>query len=264
MVSKSERRRRLERERWERRQQRQRAAAERARRRRRLAGITTAGVVALAVVATGVVWLYDGPGDTTSAAQSATDTPEAGGCTYTEVGPSSGVEVGLPPADPGDMSGTWTAALQLGGQAVEVELLAEQAPCTVNSLLHLATNDYFDATECHRLTTSDTLRVLQCGDPTASGTGGPGYQFGTENTEGATYPAGTVAMANAGDPQTNGSQFFLVYDDSVLPPDYTVFGRVTGGLDILKEIAAKGTADGSTDGAPADKVVLDDLTVTQT
>jgi peptidyl-prolyl cis-trans isomerase B (cyclophilin B) len=102
--------------------------------------------------------------------------------------------------------------------------------------------------------------VLQCGDPTGSGSGGPGYEFGLENTDGATYPAGTVAMAHrSGEPGSNGSQFFLVYEDSELPPEYTVFGHITQGLDVLADIAAQGTADGSDDGTPKQPVTLDDL-----
>jgi peptidyl-prolyl cis-trans isomerase B (cyclophilin B) len=103
--------------------------------------------------------------------------------------------------------------------------------------------------------------VLQCGDPTGTGSGGPGYQFGEENlpADGQNnYPAGTVAMANAGT-GTNGSQFFLVYEDSELPPEYTVFGQITQGLDVLAGIAAQGTADGSEDGTPKQPVTLDDL-----
>ena len=99
-----------------------------------------------------------------------------------------------------------------------VEFLPDAAPCTVGSFAHLAANGFFDATSCHRLTTSETLKVLQCGDPTGSGSGGPGYQFGVENTEGATYPAGTVAMARGDDPGSNGSQFFIVYGDSNCQP----------------------------------------------
>jgi peptidyl-prolyl cis-trans isomerase B (cyclophilin B) len=110
------------------------------------------------------------------------------------------------------------------------------------------------------LATSETLRVLQCGDPTATGGGGPGYEFGLENVDGATYEAGTVAMARrADDPDSNGSQFFLVYEDSQLPAEYTVFGRITDGIDVLTQVAEAGTEDGSTDGAPAEPVTIDSL-----
>ncbi|MGW0158525.1 peptidylprolyl isomerase [Mycobacterium sp. NPDC003323] len=148
-----------------------------------------------------------------------------------------------------------------------------QAPCTVNNFASLAAQGYFDGTSCHRLTTSADLRVLQCGDPAGTGTGGPGYQFPNEYptnqfrlTDPAIrtptlYPRGTLAMANAG-PGTNGSQFFLVYEDSQLPPTYTVFGTIdASGLDVLDQIAAGGVADGSDDGEPATPVTIDSVLV---
>uniref|UniRef100_UPI0005BADD8F peptidylprolyl isomerase n=1 Tax=Nocardia thailandica TaxID=257275 RepID=UPI0005BADD8F len=141
---------------------------------------------------------------------------------------------------------------------IDLALDAAAAPRTVNSFAFLAGEGYFDHTRCHRLTT-EGIYVLQCGDPTASGRGGPGYRFPDENLAGATYPAGTVAMANAG-PGTNGSQFFLVYRDSRLPPNYTPFGRVTAGLDVLTGVAAAGVAGGGGDGTPAADVVLNRVT----
>ena len=118
--------------------------------------------------------------------------------------------------------------------------LTDKAPYTTFSFEYLARKKYFDATKCHRLTTSG-IYVLQCGDPTGTGSGGPGYQFQDENLTGATYPAGTIAMANAG-PGTNGSQFFIVYKDTQLPPSYTPWGKVTAGLDIVQGIAKAGVA----------------------
>ena len=143
-----------------------------------------------------------------------------------------------------------------------------KAPCTVNSFASLAQQGYFNDTVCHRLTTSEGLSVLQCGDPTGTGTGGPGYQFANEYPtnqyqpddpklqEPVKYPRGTLAMANAG-PGTNGSQFFLVYKDSELPPNYTVFGTIDQtGLATLDKIAAAGTADGGPDGKPKNDVTI--------
>ncbi len=142
-----------------------------------------------------------------------------------------------------------SASRQSAGD-INVDLDAGATPCTVNSFLSLAEQGYFDGTDCHRLTTQG-IWVLQCGDPTGTGSGGPGYAFDDELTGAETYPAGTLAMANAG-PGTNGSQFFLVYEDSLgLPPDYTVFGTISPeGLKVVQEIGAKGTADGAPDGAP--------------
>jgi peptidyl-prolyl cis-trans isomerase B (cyclophilin B) len=133
---------------------------------------------------------------------------------------------------------------------ITVRMLTTEAPCTTWSFRFLATRDYFNGTHCHRLTT-EGIYVLQCGDPTGTGSGGPGYAFNDENLAGATYPAGTVAMANAG-PNTNGSQFFFVWKNTSLPPDYTPFGTVTGGMDVLQKIAAAGDdqQNGPGDGYP--------------
>ena len=141
-----------------------------------------------------------------------------------------------------------------------------EAPCTVNSFASLAQKGFFDDTVCHRLTTAAALGVLQCGDPTGTGSGGPGYQFSNEYPtnqypkndpalrNAVLYPRGTLAMANAG-PDTNGSQFFLVYKDSKLPPNYTVFGTIDEtGLATLDKIAGSGVAGGGEDGKPATEV----------
>ena len=127
--------------------------------------------------------------------------------------------------------------------------------------MHLAQSGYYNDTPCHRLTKAGSLSVLQCGDPSGTGGGGPGYTFADETNPDMVYPAGTVAMANGG-PDTNGSQFFLVYADSQLSPDYTVFGTITQGLDVLTGIAAKGTANGGKDGKPVDPVTISTVTVT--
>ena len=155
---------------------------------------------------------------------------------------------------------TYTAKIVTNCGTITVALDGKAAPHTVNSFVFLAGKHYFDNTKCHRLTTSGIF-VLQCGDPTGTGTGGPGYQFRDENLKGATYPAGTVAMANAG-PGTNGSQFFFVYADTSLPPNYTPFGKVTSGLDILKAIAAKGSNPPG-DGAPNQPVSITSFTTTK-
>ncbi len=258
MASTSQRRRQLARQRWEKQQARRAAAAARTRRRRRVLAVVVVIALVVASVAAAVVWWPWAGDDATTAQESPAPTPAADGtCTYTQTGAEEPA-AGLPPATPTAAS---TATLTIGGKPVTVELLPDAAPCTVSSFAHLAGNGYFDATTCHRLTTSDTLKVLQCGDPTGSGTGGPGYQFDVENTEGASYPAGTVAMARGEDPGSNGSQFFIVYGDSELPamPGYTVFGRVTQGLDVISTIADAGTADGSADGEPKTSVTLDQV-----
>ncbi|HUB58130.1 MAG TPA: peptidylprolyl isomerase [Mycobacterium sp.] len=151
---------------------------------------------------------------------------------------------------------------------IGLQLANNESPCTVNSFVSLAKQKFFDDTQCHRLTTSPGLSVLQCGDPKGDGTGGPGYQFADEYPADqyprgdpalkrpVRYPRGTVAMANAG-PNTNGSQFFLVYRDSQLPPAYTVFGTIdAAGLATLDKIAAAGVLGGGDDGTPATQVTI--------
>jgi peptidyl-prolyl cis-trans isomerase B (cyclophilin B) len=239
-----QRRRQLAREKAERQQQQRRARAARQRRLAVAIGLAILLVVALVLVVG--AWLGSDDGDPAAA---------EGECLYTATEPVEGI--GPPPGNPVTAD---SATLMIDGEPVTIALLADEAPCTVGSLVHLAAQGYFDGTTCHRLTTSDTLRVLQCGDPTGTGSGGPGYEFGLENVAGASYDAGTVAMARrGGDPNSNGSQFFLVYDDSQLPPEYTVFGRITDGLDVITRIADQGTADGSDDGEPAEPVTIDAL-----
>lgn len=139
--------------------------------------------------------------------------------------------------------GTFTLVTNCGNIVIRTDGI--KAPVTITALTTLAKAGYFNATLCHRLTTSG-LYVLQCGDPTATGTGGPGFTFRDENlpkVANNNYPAGTVAMANSG-PSTNGSQFFLVFADTTLAPSYTIWGTITSGLDIVKAIAAAGIKDG--------------------
>lgn len=143
-----------------------------------------------------------------------------------------------------------------------VVALDPAAPATVASEVFLASNGFYDNTSCHRLTTAGIF-VLQCGDPAGDGTGGPGYVVPDENLPAdgeANYPAGTVAMANAG-AGTSGSQFFIVYADTTLPGDYTIWGTVTEGLDIVEEIASVGVADDAEDGAPRQPVFIESATV---
>ena len=163
--------------------------------------------------------------------------------------------------DPGSATaGALTLATNCGD--IVIDLLADDAPATVASIAFLADTGFYNATACHRLTTAGIF-VVQCGDPAGNGTGGPGYQIPDENlpAEGeANYPAGTVAMANAG-PGTSGSQFFLVYEDTTLPSGYTIWGQITQGLDVIQAIAQAGTADGGGDGLPAQPLVIESATV---
>lgn len=275
MAGKQERQRKLARERYERRQAR---AAERQRRTRRttqwvlssLIVLVLAGVVAFTVVhlsgkssaASSSPSPSASPSLPTSPSASPSPTPTGPvtSCTYVKSPPASR-NVGMPPSKP-DFKAKYQATIKTNRGNIVIDLLNSQAPCTVNSFVFLASKNYFNSTQCHRLTTSG-IYVLQCGDPTGTGRGGPGYTFNDENLAGATYPQGTVAMANAG-PNTNGSQFFLVYKNTQLQPNYTPFGRIVGGLSVIQKVAAAGTDNGSSDGHPKEKVVIESVTIKKT
>ncbi|WP_284230993.1 peptidylprolyl isomerase [Mycobacterium antarcticum] len=178
---------------------------------------------------------------------------------------------GKVPTDPAQISASMTTSQGNIG----LQLDNAKAPCTVNSFASLAQQGYFNDTPCHRLTTSPGLSVLQCGDPTGQGTGGPGYGFVNEYPSNqyqpddpalqspVVYPRGTLAMANTGAPGSNGSQFFLVFKDSQLPPNYTAFGTIDAtGLATLDKIAAGGVVPGDRgpdDGAPKTPVQIKSL-----
>ncbi|QXG75860.1 peptidylprolyl isomerase [Modestobacter sp. L9-4] len=196
----------------------------------------------------------------TSAAAPSTNADGTVACTYTP--DDSGTAAGTPPAN---VPGTGTATLTMATSAGDIGLSLDQAkaPCASASFVHLASTGFFNGTPCHRETSSEGLKVLQCGDPTGQGTGGPGYSYPTQVTGDETYGRGTLAMANAG-AGTDGSQFFLVYADSQLPPNYTVVGTIDeAGLGVLDQIAAKGIEGGATDGAPAEPVSITTMTVQQ-
>ena len=145
----------------------------------------------------------------------------------------------------------YTLTLETNCGVIEIAADAQKAPVTVTTIGYLANAKFYDATLCQRVTTSGIF-VIQCGDPTDTRAGGPGFTFKDENLPAASesnYPKGTVAMANTG-PNTNGSQFFFVYKDTTLGPNYTIWGEVIKGMDILEKIAALGTADGGPDGKP--------------
>jgi peptidyl-prolyl cis-trans isomerase B (cyclophilin B) len=208
-------------------------------------------------------------------------------CTYTTKGVAAAAKkVSVPPAAP-NYKAAYTAAIHTNLGTIDMNLLNSKATCTVNSFVHLASAGYFSASQCHRVTNTNGLYVLQCGDPHAKastkltcsqaanspGTGGPGYEFASENLPAGpssgtvTYKAGTVAMANSGSSTTNGSQFFLVYKNSTLGPNYTPFGTITSGLDILQKVANAGTSctySGPGDGAPKEKVIINSVTIKQT
>lgn len=196
-------------------------------------------------------------------------------CTYTKSSAGDVVKASLPPATP-DYKASYAATISTNRGPISIKLLNSKATCTVNSFVHLADAKFWNNTQCHRISDSSGLYMLQCGDPTAKasqtlscssatlGTGGPGYEFASENLTGATYPAGTLAMANSGGTATNGSQFFLVFKNTTLPPDYTPFGTITSGLAILQNVAKAGTSctyPQAGGGVPKEKVVIKSVTI---
>jgi peptidyl-prolyl cis-trans isomerase B (cyclophilin B) len=270
------------------RQLERRAAKERKRRIYMIVGSTVAAIVVIgAIVATVVITNRDSDSRTASAATTTPTSPTSAApsapgqlpafaapanlganCQYPPSADKASKPINPPrtgkvPTEPAKIS----ASMATNQGNIGLELDNAKSPCTVNSFASLAQQGFFNDTPCHRLTTSEGLAVLQCGDPTGQGTGGgPGYQFDNEYPtnqfqpddpklqEPLVYPRGTLAMANAG-PGTNGSQFFLVYKDSQLPPNYTVFGTIDEtGLATLDKIAAAGTADGGPDGKPKNDV----------
>jgi peptidyl-prolyl cis-trans isomerase B (cyclophilin B) len=184
-------------------------------------------------------------------------------CVYTPSGTPARKD-GVPPVKPRYRGKSYQATVKTNRGTIVLDLFNSKATCTVNSFLYLASKGYFNSTPCHRLTTAGIF-VLQCGDPTGTGSGGPGYKFGNENTAGAQYVQGTVAMANAG-PGTNGSQFFLVYRNSTtLPANYSLFGKIVSGLGIIQNVAKAGSdnANGQGDGHPKEKVTIESVTFTK-
>lgn len=240
---------------WQERQAKARAA----RRRRTVIGGSLAGVVVVVVAIAIAVAVSD-----KSPAASPTPTPTVSTSAQAlDFSPRTGNGGKVP--DPSLAQGrTWTGTITTNRGTIGIELSGDKAPQAVANFVALAKEGYFDKTKCHRLVTTG-IHVLQCGDPTANGTGGPGYSFGPiENAPAdGTYPAGTLAMAREpGNASSMGSQFFFVYADSQIPADsaggYTVFGKVTSGLDVLQAIADEGTVQVTPDlTAPVHDVIIE-------
>jgi len=296
VASKKQRQRQLAKDAYERRIQRR---AERDRRARvwtasAISAVAVVGVLLGSLALAGVFSGHSKPAANASknpsAAASATASPSIspsasptpttamvdGKCVYT-AGGSAARKVSPPPATP-DTKAKYQATMQTNRGKLVINLLNSGAPCTVNSFVSLADQKYFNATHCHRLTTSGIF-VLQCGDPLGTGAGTPGYSFANENLnflkvstcpgstqECATFPPGTVAMANSGGNATNGSQFFLVYKTTVLPDSYTPFGTIVSGLNIIQNVAKAGSdnSNGAGDGHPKEAVDISSVTIKKT
>jgi peptidyl-prolyl cis-trans isomerase B (cyclophilin B) len=275
-VANSKRERELARMRAQR-QAARRAEAQAARLKRRNSLI--AGLSALAVAGVFVVIALatkDGKTNDTLTQPTPTASTSNGLCTYRQGGTPSKAVTGLPSATGPTSSKPVSVSLTTSQGVIDLSLNAANAPCTTNSFTFLAQQHYFDNTKCHRLTTAGIF-VLQCGDPSASGSGGPGYTMPEENlnafntssctpqttaTTGCTviYPRGTLAMARTPTPGSGGSQFFLVYKDSPLAPSYTPFGTITQGLAVIDKVA-KGGATPVDNGKPNIPVTIKTATI---
>jgi cyclophilin family peptidyl-prolyl cis-trans isomerase len=259
--------------------------AELAKKRRRNLGILASAIAVLVVVGAAllITGVFKGDDDADAAADattsdtaapssSAAPSTNADGtvtCTYApdDSGNPNLTDVGTPP-DPESTpaTGTTTLLMSTGQGDLTLTLDREMAPCAAASFTYLAAEKFFDGSSCHRMVNGESFGVLQCGDPSGTGQGGPTYKYAEEVTPETTYPRGTIAMAKSGAPNTTGSQFFLVFADAQLPPDYTVVGTVDeAGLAVLDQIAAAGN-DGSMEpspggGKPNVPVVIESMTV---
>jgi cyclophilin family peptidyl-prolyl cis-trans isomerase len=251
-------------------------------RRRNLAIVATAVAVAVVVVAalliTGVFGSDDSSNDAAGGSSSsavptdtAAPTTNADGtisCNYLpdDSGNPNLKDVGTPPTpEATPTQGTATLLMSTTQGDLTLTLDKTKAPCAAASFAYLASQKFFDGSACHREVNQPTFGVLQCGDPTGTGSGGPSYKFAQEIPEGTTYPRGTIAMANTGQPNSTGSQFFLCFVDTQLSPDYTPVGTVDeAGLAVLDKVAAAGN-DGSFEaqaggGAPNLPVTINTMT----
>ena len=284
-MTSDKRRRQLAREKYERQQAKR---AEESQRRRRRQRVISAIVIAALVIGAGA-WIVvarsqsaDAPAAAPSASPQPSSIASAAASAIASAARAADAAASLPPLDcrpPGTpraddrsfdaapaatplSSAPAVITLTTNCGPIAITTLPEQAPLTVASEVFLAESGFYDSTACHRVTT-EGIYVLQCGDPKGDGTGGPGYSVPDENlpaADGVNYPAGTVAMANAG-PGTSGSQFFLVYQDTTLPPGYTIWGTVTEGLELIRAIAAAGVEGGGADGRPAQPVFIESTAV---
>lgn len=261
----------------------------RKRHRNLLIGVTVLAVLAVVGAFFIVTNLGDDDPDTTASDSSSTSAP-AGGTTAAAAGAATATnadgtvacnftpdtsgntnlkDVGTPP-DAANTPTTGTSTLLMSTEQGDLTLTLDRAgaPCAASSFTYLAQQKFFDGSICHREVNQDTFGVLQCGDPTGTGQGGPSYKFGQEVSADTTYPRGTIAMANSGQPDSTGSQFFLCFTDTQLSPDYTAVGTVDeAGLAVLDQIAAAGN-NGSFEpspggGAPNTPVTITSMTVLQ-
>ncbi|MEV4412856.1 peptidylprolyl isomerase [Catellatospora sp. NPDC049609] len=242
-------------------------------RKRKQRNAVIGAALALLLVVGGTIWLVTAfSGDDTQTPAAGAPAPDGAACVWTPDDAKANPnlkDVGTPPTE-AIAKGTQTMAITTNLGVVEVEMNTAKAPCTAASMTYLAGKNFFDNSKCHRLTT-EGIKVLQCGDPSATGMGGPAYKLAEENLPNVTdpstaYPVGTVAMAKAEAPGSTGSQFFLVWGDTPLPSQYTVLGKITKGLDIVQKVGAAGAVDKDgkavPDGSPKTPVTITSVKVT--
>ena len=155
-----------------------------------------------------------------------------------------------------DRSKSYRATLDTSHGEIVIDFDAEKSPLTVNNFVFLANDGFYDGVTFHRVIENF---MIQGGDPTGTGRGGPGYRFRDEIEGAGSYPRGTVAMANAG-PNTNGSQFFIMHQETGLPHSYTIFGRVTSGMETVDSIA---TSETDSQDRPRQDAVINKVTITE-
>lgn len=247
-------------------------------RKRRQRNVILAAALAVLVVI-GAVFLFATLGNDDEGDNTATPTPTVpttsetpttpavpGECTFIPGDPAAPnvTDVGVP-SSPAPTEGTVELAVTTTQGDMTFTLDRALAPCAVQSFTYLAAEGFYNDSPCHRMVNQDTFGVLQCGDPSGTGSGGPGYTYSQEAPAGdAPYAKGVIAMANSGAPDTTGSQFFIMFVDTDLPPQYSVIGSVTAGIDVVEKVAAEGN-DGSFDpspggGAPVLPITLETIT----
>lgn len=216
-------------------------------------------VVAVAIATVLALTVFAPKDDTAEAAPEATESSTA------SPAPESTNSATVPNADTA-AGKTFTGTLTMNGKPLGVELDGTKAPQAAAVFKSLADTDFMTGKTCHRLTNSPNFGLLQCGSLNGNGDGDPNYQWGpVENTPSdGVYPAGTIAVARGNTTSSNGTQFFITYEDTNLPQDtggYTIVGKVTSGLDAVSAIAKDGIAGGSSDGAPNTKVTIDSFKI---
>lgn len=245
-------------------------------RKRRQRQAVIGSALAVIVIAGAAFWIVTALGSDDDPATNAAAAPAGTvACTWTPEDAAGGgqiKDVGTPgPNAPNTGKNTMTVSTSLGDIVATVD--RSKTPCTAAAFEYLASKKFWDNTKCHRMTT-EGIKVLQCGDPTATGkgyretdgSGGPSFRYAEENLPTSAtpaYPRGTIAMAKTQAPGSTGSQFFIVYGDTQLDPSYTVLGTITKGLDVVDKVAKGGVddANGPGDGHPKTEIVIKTLTM---